>query len=451
MDVSVQNIDKTSALLTVTLVKTDYREKVDKSLKQLRQKVQMPGFRPGMVPMGLVKKRYGKSVAEEEVNKLVSEAVNKHIGENHLNILGEPLLHDDVEPQLDFDGDGKVEYQFDIALAPEISVSVSPADKVPFYTIEVTDGMVEDEVKVYTRRNGTYGQVESYQDNDMLKGTLSELAEGGAPKADGIRVEGAVMMPGYMKDEAQKALFASVKKGDTVVFNPYAAWQGNAAELASLLKIEKEGAEKVQSDFRYQVEEITRYMPGELDQELFDQVFGKDSVKTPEEFRARIKSGLAARFMAESDYKFFKDIRALLMQKAGKPEYNDALLKRIMRRNNPDKDDSFVQEKYDKSVEELTWHLVKEQLVKANQVKVEEADLTAMAKEATRVQFAQYGMMNVPDNLLDQYAKKMLEKKENVEGLIDRVIDNKLTAVLKPQVTLEPKTLSPEEFGKLFQ
>ncbi|MCD8292926.1 MAG: trigger factor [Prevotellaceae bacterium] len=451
MDVSVQNTDKTSALLTVTLVKTDYREKVDKSLRQLRQKVQMPGFRPGMVPMGLVKKRYGKSVAEEEVNKIVSEAVNKHIGENHLNILGEPLLHGDVAPQFDFDTAEKVEYQFDIALAPEINVSVSRADKVPFYTTEVTDDMVEDQVKMYTQRNGSYGQVESYQDNDMLKGTLCELAEDGAPQAEGIRVEGAVMMPGYMKDEAQKALFASVKKGDTVVFNPRAAWQGNAAELASLLKIDKEAAEKVQADFQYQVDEITRYMPGELNQELFDQVFGKDSVKTPEEFRSRIKSGLAARFMSESDYKFFKDIRALLMQKAGEPEYNEALLKRIMRRNNPDKDDSFVQENYAKSVEELTWHLVKEQLVKANQVKVEEADLTAMAKEATRVQFAEYGMMNVPDKLIEQYAGKMMEKKENVEGLIDRVIDNKLTAVLKPQVTLEPKTLSAEEFNKLFQ
>ncbi len=451
MDVSVQNIDKASALLTVTLEKTDYQEKVDKALRHLRQKVQLPGFRPGMVPMGLVKKKYGKSVAEEEVNKLVSESVNKHIADNHLNILGEPLLHDDKIPEFDYETAEQVTYQFDIALEPELKVEVSPDDKVDFYTVEVTDDMVEDQVKVYTQRNGSYQPVESYADNDLVKGTLVELADGGDPKEGGIRVEGAVMMPAYMKDDAQKGLFASAGKGDTIVFNPSVAWEGNATELASLLKIDKAAAEQMKSDFSYQVEEITRYVPGELNQEIFDQVFGKDSVKTAEEFRARVKSGIAARYMADSDYKFLKDMRTLLMEKAGKPEYADGLLKRIMRRNNPDKEESYVEENYAKSVDELTWHLIKERLVRANGVKVEQEDITAMAKEATRAQFAQYGMMNVPDNLLDQYAGKMMEKKESVEGLIDRVIDNKLVVTLKPQVTLVPKTLPMEEFNKLFQ
>lgn len=451
MNVSLQNIDKVSALLTVKLEKADYQEKVDKALKHFRQNAQMPGFRKGMVPMSLVKKMYGKSALAEEVNKLLSETVYKYIQDNKVNILGEPLPNEEKQPEVDFDTMEEFEFLFDIALAPEFKAEVSADDTLPYYTIDVTDEMVDNQVKMYTQRNGHYDKVDAYQDKDMLKGLLAELDEAGNTKEGGIQVEGAVMMPAYMKNDEQKAIFANAKVNDVLVFNPHTAWDGNAAELASLLKIDKEAAPEMKSNFSFQVEEITRFMPGDLNQDIFDQVFGEGVVNSEEEFRAKVKEVIAAQFVADSDYKFMLDLRQMLTAKVGKLEFPDALLKRIMRLNNPDKEESFVEENYDKSIEELTWHLIKEQLVKANDIKVEQEDVVDMAKETTRVQFAQYGMLNVPEDVLENYSKEMLKKKETVEGLVNRVVEAKLATALKSQVKLDNKNISAEDFNKMFE
>lgn len=451
MNVSLQNIDKVSALLTVKLEKADYQPQVDKSLKNIRQKAQVPGFRPGMVPMSLVKKMYGKSVIADEVNKLLSEKVYEYIKENNVNILGEPMPNEEKQPDIDFDTMEEFEFVFDIALAPEFKAEVSSQDKVDYYTIEVTDEMVENQIKAYTQRNGKYEQVEAYEENDMLKGLLAELDEEGNTKEGGIQVEGAVMMPSYMKNDEQKAIFANAKVNDVLVFNPDAAYEGNAVEIASLLKIDKEAAAEVKSNFSFQVEEVTRFVNGELNQELFDQVFGKDAVKTEEEFRAKVKESIAAQFVADSDYKFLIDVRKVLADKVGKLEFPDALLKRVMLMNNKDKGEEFVNENYDKSIEELTWHLIKEQLVKENDIKVEQDDVINMAKEATKAQFAQYSMLTIPDDILENYAKEMLKKKESIDGLVNRVVETKLAAALKGKVTLENKTVSMEEFNKMFE
>ena len=451
MNVSLQNIDKVSALLTVKMEKADYQEKVDKSLKDLRHKAQMPGFRKGMVPASLIKKMYGKSVLVEEVNKLLGETVYKYIKDNNVNMLGEPLPNEDKQPEIDFDTMESFEFLFDIALAPEFKAEVSTADKVPYYTIEVTDAMVDNQVKVYTQRNGKYEQVDSYADNDMLKGLLAELDEEGNTKEGGIQVEGAVLLPSDMKNDEQKAVFANAKVNDVLVFNPQAAWDNNDIRVSTLLKIDKETAANVKSNFSFQVEEITRFVPGELNQEIFDQVFGKDVVKNEDEFRTKVKETIATQFASDSDFKFLVDMRKLLMERVGKLEFADAILKRVMRLNNTDKDEKFVEDNYDKSIEELTWHLIKEQLVKANDIKVEQADILDMAKEATRAQFAQYGMLAVPDELLENYAKEMLKKKESIDSLVNRVIESKLSAALKQQVTLEPKTVSVEDFNKMFE
>lgn len=312
MNVSLQNIDKVSALLTIKLEKADYQEQVEKSLKNIRQKAQVPGFRQGMVPMSLVKKMYAKSVMAEEVNKLLSERVYGYIKENNLSILGEPLPNVDKQPQIDFDTMEEFDFLFDIALAPEFKAEVAATDKVDYYTVDVTDEMVDNQIKSYTQRNGKYDQVDAYQENDMLKGLLAELDEAGNTKEGGIQVEGAVMMPSYMKNEAQKAIFAAAKVNDVLTFNPNEAYEGHEAEIASLLKIEKEAAAEVKSNFSFQVEEITRFVEGDLNQELFDLVFGKDVVTTEEEFRAKVKESIASQFVADSDYKFLLDARKVI-------------------------------------------------------------------------------------------------------------------------------------------
>ena len=448
MNISLQNVDSVSAVLTVQIEKADYQEKVEKALKTLRQKVNMPGFRKGMVPAGLIKKQYGVSVLAEEIDKLLQEKVFEYIRENKVNMLGTPLPK---ENQVNFETEENFEFSFDIALAPEFNVELSANDSVDYYDINVTDEMVDQQVKMYTQRTAKYEKVEDYQDNDMLKGLLAELDENGNTKEGGGQVEGAVMMPVYMKNDEQKAIFNGAKTNTVLVFNPSVAFDNNEAELASLLKLKKEEVADHKGNFSFQIEEITRMIPGELTQELFDQVLGEGKAHNEEEFRAQIKETIAKQFEADSDYKFLIDVRTYLTNKIGKLEFPDALLKRIMLDNNKEKGEEFVAENYEKSLEELTWHLIKEKLVAANDIKVEQGDLTNMAKEATRAQFAQYGMINVPEELLENYSKEMLKKQESVEALLNRVVESKLSETLKGQVTLNHKAVSAEEFNQMFQ
>lgn len=448
MNISLQNVDSVSAVLTVQIEKADYQEKVEKALKTLRQKVNMPGFRKGMVPAGLIKKQYGVSVLAEEIDKLLQEKVFEYIRENKVNMLGTPLPK---ENQVNFETEENFEFSFDIALAPEFNVELSANDSVDYYDINVTDEMVDQQVKMYTQRTAKYEKVEDYQDNDMLKGLLAELDENGNTKEGGVQVEGAVMMPVYMKNDEQKAIFNGAKTNTVLVFNPSVAFDNNEAELASLLKLKKEEVADHKGNFSFQIEEITRMIPGELTQELFDQVLGEGKAHSEEEFRAQIKETIAKQFEADSDYKFLIDVRTYLTNKIGKLEFPDALLKRIMLDNNKEKGEEFVAENYEKSLEELTWHLIKEKLVAANDIKVEQGDLTNMAKEATRAQFAQYGMINVPEELLENYSKEMLKKQESVEALLNRVVESKLSETLKDQVTLNHKAVSAEEFNQMFQ
>lgn len=450
MNISLENIDKVSALLTIKMEKADYAERVDAALKNFRKKANMPGFRPGQVPMGLLKKRFGKDLTAEEVNKLLGEKLYGYIKENNINILGEPLPNEERQQNIDFDTMDEFEFVFDIALAPEFKAELTADDAINYYTINVDDEMIDKQVQMYAQRAGSYVKVDAYEEKDMVKGLLAELDENGNTKEGGIQVEHAVMLPDYMKNEDEKKKFAACKVNDVLVFNPYKAYDGHDVELASLLKIKKEEAAEMKADFSFQVEEITRFKEAEINQDLFDQVLGKDAVKSEEEFRAQVKGALESQFAADSNYKFMIDVRKYLTDKVGQLQFPDALLKRVMKLNNRDKDDKFIEENYPKSIEELTWHLIKEQLVKAYNIKVEQDDVLETAKGVTKMQFAQYGMTNVPEDVLTRYAQDMLKKKEQVDGLVSRCVENKLGAAIKQVVKLNEKSVSLEEFNKLF-
>ena len=449
MNISLEKVGNVNAVITVNMVKADYEDNVKKALKSFSHKAQVPGFRPGKVPVSLVKKMYGTQAKAEEVNKLLSDKLFAYIQENKVNMLGEPLPSASQEPQ-DIENQDDFVFVFDIALAPEFTATLSAEDKVTYYDIEVNDAQVDEQVKQLAQRGGHPETVEEYADRDILRGVLAELDENGQPKEGGLVVESASLMPTYFKNDDQKAIFGSAKKNDVITFSPSKAYEGSEAEVAALLKVKKEEVAAYAGDFSFQVEEISRLVPANIDQDLFNQVFGEGVVNSEEEFRNKVKEGLATQHVAESDYKFLLDVRAYMENKVGTLEFPEELLKKIMKANNPDKEESFVEENFAKSIEELKWHLIKEQLVKANEIKVDDKDVKATAIEATRFQFAQYGMTNIPDEYLEQYAAEMLKKKEQVNGLIERCIDNKLTAALKNVVTLEHKGISVEDFGKLF-
>ena len=451
MEITLQNVSDVQGRLTVTLALADYEENVNKSLKAFRQKANIPGFRPGMVPMNLIKRQYGTAIKVDEINKLLQKAIYDYIKENNIAVLGEPLPDEEQQKSIHIDTDEEMTFEYDLAIAPQFDATLSSADTIPYYNIEVTDEMVDSQVKMYTQRNGKYESVESYQKNDMVKGILTELDAEGNVKENGIAVDNGTMLPEYMQDEESQALFEGAKKDDVITFNPHKAYAGNEAELTSLLKITKEEAADMQSDFQFQITDITRYTDGELNQELFDQVCGEGVVTTEEEFKEKIKGDIQTQFTPESDFRFLIDVREYMMNRLGKLPFADDILKRILLDSTDDKDEAKMEEEYPKTIEALQWNLVKEQLIKNSGIKIEQGDIVAMARENVRAQFAQYGMMNVPDDLLDNYAKDMLQKKESVQNLADRALDAKLTAALKTVVSLDEKTVSAEEFNKLFE
>ena len=451
MKISFENPDKINGLLTLVVEEEDYKNDVEKTLKDYRKKANVPGFRPGQAPMGMIKRQFGASVKMEAINKLVGQQIYKYVQDNNIQMLGEPLPSEKQEP-VDIEKDGPYTFMFDIAVAPEFKVALSGRDKVDYYNITVDDKILDQQVDMYASRSGSYEKAEVYQENDMLKGDLRELDENGNTKEGGITVEGAMMMPSYIKVEEQKNLFNDAKVGDIITFNPKKAYPDNDTEVAQLLKIERDSVKDLESEFSYQVTEIQRFKKHEVNEELFKLALGEDTdVKDEAAFRAKIAEGLQAQLVGDSDYKFLLDVRAHCEKKVGKLEYPDALLKRIMLANNKDKGEDFVEKNYAESIKQLEWHLIKEQLVKANDIKVEDADIKNAAKEMARMQFAQYGMSNVPEEYVDNYANELLKKREAVDNFIERAIDVKLAAALKSTVSLNNKEVSLEEFNEMMK
>ena len=443
--------NKVNALLTIKLEKADYEEKVTAALKDFRKKANMPGFRPGQVPMGLLKKRFGTEITAEEVNKILGHEIYKYIHEQNIKILGEPLPDEEKQPEVDFQTMEDFTFVFDVALAPEFDAQLTKKDTVDYYTITVDDDMVEEQIKAYAQRAGQYNKVDAYQPKDMVKGLLAQLDAEGNTLEGGIQVEGAVMLPDYMKNDEEKAKFDNAKVNDVIVFNPAKAYNNSTVELSSLLRITKEEAEEIKADFSFQVEEITRFEAAEINQALFDQILGEGVVKNKDEFAENIRKTMETQFAADSDFKFIQDLRTYLTNRIGEIEYPEAMLKRIMKLNNQGKDDEYIEKNFQPTLKDLTWHLIKEQLSDQLEIKVEQPDVLETAKAAARAQFEQYGMMNVPDDVLTNYANKMLENKEQAEGLVSRAVENKIAQKAKDAVKLNKKSVTLAEFNKLFE
>ena len=442
--------DKINGQLTMTIEPADYQEQVEKTLKNYRKKAQVPGFRPGMVPVGMIKKQYGTAVKVEEINKLMGEKLYGYIQENKIEMLGEPLPSEKQVPQ-DFEKEGDLTFVFDIAVAPEFKVELTNKDKIDYYQIKVEDKLIDDQVQMYASQAGEFVKAETFSGNDTITGDMRELDADGNTKEGGIAAEGAMVMPAYIKDEDQKKLFDGCKAGDIITFNPKKAYPDNDAEVAALLKVQKDDVKDLTADFSYQITEIRHFQPAEVDQKLFDRVFGEGTVTDEKAFREKIAETIAPQLQQNSDYKFMLDLRQYAENKVGELTFPEALLKRVMMQNNKDKGADFVEKNFEGSIKELKWHLIKQQLVAANNVKVEEADLKAVAKEAIRAQFAQYGMSNVPDDVLENYAAEQLKKRENIDNFVDRAVETKLTEALKNVVNLNQKEVTLEDFNKLMQ
>jgi len=451
MNVSLTNVDSVNAIIQISVAKADYQEKLESALKTFRKKANVPGFRPGTVPVGMVKKMYGKSILAEEINKMVGESLYNYIQENKLNVLGEPLPNEEKQQPIDFSTEGDYDFFFDLAFAPEIKLNLTKKDKTTYYKIDVDEELVEKQIDSYKANYGKYDKVEEgAKETDLIRGIIHEL-EDGKVKEGGIAVESGVIMPSYMKDKEEQAKFVGAKADDVIVFNPGKAYEGNEAEISSLLQIQKDAVESVAPEFQFQVTEVTRYKEAELDQELFDKVFGAETVKDESEFRAKVRETIEDQFAPDSDYKFLLDAKELLEKKVGDLEFPDAFLKRWLLASGEERTAESIEEDYPKILADLKFHLIKEQIAKDYDLQIDNDDMKIIAMQAARAQFAQYGMMNLPDEMVENYANDMLKNKENARNLLDRAMENKIIDSLKTKLGVEEKTISLDEFRKFFE
>ena len=360
MQINQSELKDLKAVVTLTIEPADYQEEVAKQLKDVRHKAQMPGFRPGMVPAGLVKKMYGKGILADVLNKKVSEGLQKHIEDNKLQILGEPLPNEE-SPKIDLDNEDTFTFAFDIAVAPEFDAKLTAKNKLYEYEIEVTDEMVNKQVEAYANRFGE-----------------------------------------YTPEDKEKGIKAEVK-------------------------------------------------PAPVDAELFAKVYGADAPKDEAAFRARVKADIERSMAEDSKYRFGLDAKEAILKKMEKVAFPEDFLKRWVLATNEKMTAEELEKDFPKMLEELKWHLAKDQLMKENDVKVEKEDVEGYAKEVARMQFMQYGLMQIEDQYLTNYANEILKNEDQLRGIVERVIENKIYAALKGIVKVEPKKISQEDFGKLFK
>lgn len=450
MEFSLQKVDEINGKLTVKIVKADYEENVQKSLKKIKQQAKMPGFRPGMVPMGLVQKMYGMEVKAEELQKVISEGINNYIKEQNLDLMTSPLTPED-EAKIDVETSDEFEMHFELGFTPAFDIELTDKDKITYYNIEVTDEMVNAQVDSYRRRNGHFEEVDQYEEDDMLRGNLVELTPKGIAKKDGLKVENVSIMPKYFSNDEQKKLFEGAKK-DKIVFNVAKAYDGKDTEISALLKVNKEDVEKYKGDFRYEITSISRMKLAELNQEMFDSVFGKDVVKSEAEFTAKVKSDIESVYSEDSDYKFILDVKDYCLNKVGELKFPEAIMKREMLMNaKDDEQKASIEKDFAEIVKEREWALICSKLMEKLKVNVENDHIKAAAKVVAKSQFAQYGLNNVPDEYLENYANEMLKDDKQLQRLVSRAIDIELTKAVKAAVKLQNKKISVEDFNKMFE
>ncbi len=369
MNVNYTQLDNVNGEIVVTLEEKDYSEKVEKQLKEISKHRPEPGFRPGKTPMGLLRKKYGDAVKYDVINKEVGEVVYDYIREKDLRVLGNPVP---VKMEEEFNlANKEFTFKFKVGVAPEIDTHVNKDLHVPYYTITVTDEMVDNEDKQFRQRFGKQVPGEAVEPNALVKGVLTELDENGQPKEGGIVVENGILAPSYFKDKAQEALFEGKKVGETVIFNPAATCEANETELSSMLNIDKEQAAEHHGDFSMQIKEIIVVQPAELNEEFFQTLFGKDKVHNEEEYREALKNMIAGALKNDSFYRFSIDAKADVLKAVGELELPEAVLKDYLMQRDENITAENVDETFAAMRGQLVWDLVAEAIAKQYEVKVE--------------------------------------------------------------------------------
>lgn len=449
MNITMQKQDAVNARITVSVEENDYKEKVVKELKTIGKRHQIPGFRKGHVTITELQRRFGRDVTSDVINREVYEGVMKYIDDNKLNVLGQPVPVEVKE--LDLKNNKDFTFEYDLALAPELDVKVDKSEHIPYYKIEVTDEMVAEQDKAFRKRFGAQVPGETVEPDALVKGSLIELNEDGTPKEgdDAIAVANGILGPMFFKSKEEAELFAGKKVGDKVVFNPWKSCEGDPAELSSMLQVDKARVADLHNNFEMTISEIIVVRPAEYNEEFYTQVFGKDKVHNEEEYREAIRQMISNELSNNSNSVFRLSARNFFTEKYGEMDLPAATLKKWLVNYREGINAENVDEEYDKMVPDLKWQLIKEAIAGKLNVNIEDQDVLNFAKIIAAQQFAQYGMTNMDDETITNYAKNLINDKNYRTRIVEQAYDNKLFSEIRNAVTLDEEEVSIEKFREI--
>jgi trigger factor len=449
MNITRENTDELNAILRVKIEKPDYEEKVENVLRDYRKKANIKGFRPGMVPIGLVRKMYGKAVQVDEINKIVTENIQKFLVDEKLKILGDPIPKADDNEAIDFETQEEFTFSFELGLAPQFELKLSKKNKIPYYEIAVDEKMKNDYIENYKRRYGEFINAETTEDKDVIKGKLEATDNEGQSLPDGISVEEATLGIDLIKDEEIKNLFLEKNINDTISFDLKKAFP-NEIELAGLLKIKKEQVAGLDGYFRFTINGISRFVPAEPGKELYDKIYGEGIVTTNDEFMKKIEEEIVTSLARESEFKLMQDIKKLAVEKT---EFllPEEFLKKWLLRINEKTTAEQIDKEFDNFRTDLKWQLIRNKVAEDNELKISGEELQLEAENITRYQFRQYGLFYATDEQITNYAKETLKREEDAKRIADKVLEEKVLIKMKEFVKLDSRSTTVEEFNKLFE
>ena len=449
MNVTKENIDDLNAVLKVKIEKADYEDKVETVLKDYRKKATIKGFRPGMVPIGLIKKMYGRAVQIDEINKVVTDNIQKYLTDEKLEILGDPLPKPDEQETIDFDTQEEFTFSFELGLTPQVDLKLSKKNKVNEYDIVIDAKMRKDYLENYTRRYGELRKADLTEEKDVIKGKIEAIDNEGNLIPEGPSVDDTSLGIDIIKDNKIKEDFIGKSVGDSIDFDIKKAYPNNT-EIAGILHKKKEEVENLEGNFRFTVNDISRFYPAEVGQELFNKIFGEGVVNSDEEFMKKIEEEIKANLKRESDFKLMMDVKALAMEKTDF-QLPEEFLKKWLLRVNEKTTEEQIEKEFDSFRKDLKWQLIRNKVARDNEVKITEEELQKEAENITRYQFQQYGLFYATDEQIANYAKETLKREEDAKRIADKILEEKVLVFLKDMVKLESKDVTVEEFNKLFE
>ena len=449
MEITRENTDDLNAILRIQIDKADYEDRVENVLRDYRKKANIKGFRPGMVPVGLIRKMYGSAVKVDEINKIISENIHKYLTDEKLEILGDPLPKTDELEDINYETQEDFIFSFELGLAPDVNLNISKKNKVTSYDIAIDEKMKNDHIENYTRRYGEFKNADVSDVKDVLKGKIEYIGGDNDVLPENNVIDDSSLAIDIIKDDRIKKSFTGKKINDQIDFDLRKAFP-NENEIAGLLKMEKEEVKNINGKFRFTISEISRFFPAEIGTDLFDKMYGEGVIATEDDFMKKIEEEISASLERETEYKLMLDIKDMVIDKTDLKLPED-FLKRWLLKANKNTTAEQIEKEFDNFRKDLKWQLIKNKIAKDNDVKITQEELQNEAEKITRYQFQQYGLFYATDEQISNYARETLKKEDDAKRIADKILDDKVFIVLKDIVKIETRKITSEKFNKLFE